>query len=218
MTEVELCNIVKASNLFPEFTLHEEVGMDINGNSCDLVYENGDQVFCIEAKLHFNFEVLAQACRWRDIATASFIAVPSTTIYNIFHSPKKTILNELDLGLIVVYDDKANFPLREFDPFDTEKKWFCSNLLMRPADLEFWKPLFERVEKNETPAGSKLGKRSTPFTRTVDALKRCAKEHPDYNLKQLLTLVDTHYSNKSSAESCIRRYAKVGIIEKFWRE
>ena len=52
MTEVELCNIVKKSNLFPGFTLHEEVGMDINGNSCDLVYENGDQVFCIEAKLH----------------------------------------------------------------------------------------------------------------------------------------------------------------------
>ena len=45
MTEVELCNIVKESNLFPGFTLHEEVGMDINGNSCDLV-ENEALVGC----------------------------------------------------------------------------------------------------------------------------------------------------------------------------
>ncbi len=80
MTEVELCNIVKESNLFPGFTLHEEVGMDINGNSCDLVYENGDQVFCVEAKLHFNFKVIAQASRWIKKATKSYIAIPSKKV------------------------------------------------------------------------------------------------------------------------------------------
>ena len=48
MTEVELCEIVKKSNLFPNYTLHEEVG--ISGVSCDMVYENGKRVFTIEAK------------------------------------------------------------------------------------------------------------------------------------------------------------------------
>lgn len=218
MTEVELCEIVKKSNLFPGYRLHEEVGMDINGNSCDMVYEDGKNVFCIEAKLHFNFEVLEQACRWREISTASFIAVPGKTFTHCLVSPKRTILNELDLGCIVVYEDeeKASFPLMEFDPFDTEKKWFCGNMLQRPADWDFWKPVFEHIGENKTPAGSKLGKRSTPFTRTLDALKIAAKEHPEYNLPQLLTLVDTHYSNKSSAASAIRNYARAGIIDVFW--
>lgn len=53
MSEVELCTNVKKSNLFPGFTLHEEVGMDMNGNSCDMVYHKDDEVYCIEAKLDF---------------------------------------------------------------------------------------------------------------------------------------------------------------------
>ena len=60
-SEVELCNVIKAANLFPGFTLHEEVGTDMNGNSVGMVYEHGSAVYCIEAKLNFNFEVVAQA-------------------------------------------------------------------------------------------------------------------------------------------------------------
>ena len=75
-TEVELCDKIKIANLFPNYTLHEEVG--ISGVSCDMVYENGKRVFTIEAKTELNYKVFAQASRWRNVATASFVAVPTS--------------------------------------------------------------------------------------------------------------------------------------------
>ena len=81
-SEVEMCDILKKSNLFPGYTLHEEVG--ISGVSCDMVYENGERVFTIEAKTELNYKVFAQASRWRNVATASFIAVPTYTLKDWF--------------------------------------------------------------------------------------------------------------------------------------
>ena len=87
-----------------------------------------------------------------------------------------------------------------------------------PADWEFWKPCIDRLGENLAPAGSKLGKRSTTFSRTIEALKLEAAKHPEYNLEQLLNIVPTHYSTVGSARQAIVMYAKQGIIEKFWHD
>ena len=216
-SEVELCDILKKSNLFPGFTLHEEVG--ISGVSCDMVYENGNEVYTIEAKTELNYKVFAQACRWRTVATASYVAIPSYTMKDWFYSPKKVILEELGLGLIVVDTDGAKFG-GSYNPFEQDD--FCSpansGIYRYPADMDYWKTCFERIGENLAPAGSKLGKRSTTFSRTIDALKLEAEKHPDYTLSQLLYNVPTHYSNMASAEQAIKRYAKAGIISKFWQD
>lgn len=216
MTEVELCEIVKKSNLFPNYRLHEEVG--IAGVSCDMVYENGDRVFTIEAKTELNYKVFAQASRWRNVVSASFVAVPSDSLKDWYYSPKKVILEELGLGLIVVNKECARFAISN-NPFEKDMLTGAENgIYLFPADLDFWKDCFERIGENQAPAGSKLGKRSTTFTRTIDALKLEAQKHPDYTLQQLLLSVPTHYSNITSAEQAIKRYAKEGIIVKFWQD
>ena len=215
-SEVELCEILKKSNLFPNYTLHEEVG--ISGVSCDLVYENGEQVFTIEAKTELNYKVFAQASRWRNVATASYIAVPASVLKDWYYSPKKVILEELGLGLIVVDEQNARFA-RGYDPFEKDVYVGAnSGIYLFPADLDYWNTCFERIGENQAPAGSKIGKRSTTFTRTIDALKLEAQKHPDYTLQQLLLDVPTHYSNITSAEQAIKRYAKHGIIDKFWQD
>lgn len=215
-SEVELCEILKKSNLFPNYTLHEEVG--ISGVSCDLVYENGERVFTIEAKTELNYKVFAQASRWRNVATASYIAVPVSVLKDWYYSPKKVILEELGLGLIVVDEQYARFA-RGYDPFEKDVYVGAnSGVYLFPADLDYWKDCFERIGENQAPAGSKIGKRSTTFTRTIDALKLEAQKHPDYTLQQLLLDVPTHYSTITSAEQAIKRYAKLGIIDKFWQD
>ena len=215
-SEVGLCEILKKSNLFPNYTLHEEVG--ISGVSCDLVYENGERVFTIEAKTELNYKVFAQASRWRNVATASYIAVPVSVLKDWYYSPKKVILEELGLGLIVVDEQYARFA-RGYDPFEKDVYGGAnSGVYLFPADLDYWKDCFERIGENQAPAGSKIGKRSTTFTRTIDALKLEAQKHPDYTLQQLLLDVPTHYSNITSAEQAIKRYAKLGIIDKFWQD
>lgn len=214
-SEVELCSIVKAANLFPGFRLHEEVG--ISGVSCDMVYEDGKRVFTVEAKMEFNFKVLAQACRWRSVATASYIAVPWSTMRDWWHSPKKVLLEELGLGIIAV-GERAQF-MSGYDPFERNEMYSTSPKLYQfPADMEYWKTCFERIGENQAAAGSKLGKRSTTFTRTIDALKLEAQKHPEYTLSQLLIEVPTHYSNITSAKSVLKRYAEHGVIEKFWKD
>ena len=217
MSEVELCDILKKSNLFPGYTLHEEVG--ISGVSCDMVYENGTKVFTIEAKTELNYKVFAQACRWRTVATASYVAVPSTTLKDWYFNPKRVILEELGLGLIVVDTHYAYFA-KSYDPFEQDSICAPTNngVYQFPASMEYWKTCFERIGDNQAPAGSKLGKRSTTFTRTIDALRLEAQKHPNYTLHQLLYNVPTHYSNLDSAEQSIKRYAKQGIIEKFWQD
>lgn len=215
-SEVGLCEILKKSNLFPNYTLHEEVG--ISGVSCDLVYENGERVFTIEAKTELNYKVFAQASRWRNVATASYIAVPVSVLKDWYYSPKKVILEELGLGLIVVDEQYARFA-RGYDPFEKDVYVGAnSGIYLFPADLDYWKTCFERIGENQAPAGSKIGKRSTTFTRTIDALKLEAQKHPDYTLQQLLLDVPTHYSSITSAEQAIKRYAKLGIIDKFWQD
>lgn len=215
-SEVELCEILKKSDLFPNYTLHEEVG--ISGVSCDLVYENGERVFTIEAKTELNYKVFAQASRWRNVATASYIAVPVSVLKDWYYSPKKVILEELGLGLIVVDEQYARFA-RGYDPFEKDVYVGAnSGIYLFPADLDYWKTCFERIGENQAPAGSKIGKRSTTFTRTIDALKLEAQKHPDYTLQQLLLDVPTHYSNITSAEQAIKRYAQHGIIDKFWQD
>ena len=215
-SEVGLCEILKKSDLFPNYTLHEEVG--ISGVSCDLVYENGERVFTIEAKTELNYKVFAQASRWRNVVTASYIAVPVSVLKDWYYSPKKVILEELGLGLIVVDEQYARFA-RGYDPFEKDVYVGAnSGIYLFPADLDYWKTCFERIGENQAPAGSKIGKRSTTFTRTIDALKLEAQKHPDYTLQQLLLDVPTHYSSITSAEQAIKRYAKLGIIDKFWQD
>ena len=156
ISEVELCRILKQSDLFPGFRLHEEVG--IRSVSCDLVYENGTDVYTVEAKMELNYKVLAQACRWRNVVTASYIAVPIKAMGNWCYNPKKVILEELGLGIIAVDDEHARF-MNGYDPL-REGRYGMENYSVYkfPADLDFWKECFERIGENEGVAGSKLCK------------------------------------------------------------
>ena len=122
------------------------------------------------------------------------------------------------MGLIVVDGQYARFA-RGYDPFEKDVYVGAnSGIYLFPADLDYWKTCFELIGANQAPAGSKIGKRSTTFTRTIDALKLEAQKHPDYTLQQLLLDVPTHYSTITSAEQAIKRYAKLGIIDKFWQD
>ena len=217
MTEVELCEIVKKTNMFPGFTLHEEVGMDVNGNSCDMVYHKGDEVYCIEAKLDFNFEVVAQAARWVKKATKSYIAIPYKKVtWKYGKSPKVDVCDALGIGIIIVDSADACFMRPSFNPVQT-RDFVWEQEFPNKADMGFWKGIFDRIGENKVKAGSQHGERSTPFVRTIEALRKSAIEHPDYSLKQLLEITPTHYCHKESAASAIRSLASKGIIDKFWK-
>lgn len=216
MTEIDLCNIVKKSNLFPGYRLHEEVG--ISGVSCDIIYENGTDLYTIEAKKQLNVEVIAQAIRWQRVATASFIAVPVVNGY--WNSAKKVVIETLGIGVIFVFTDSCDVTRADFwnkcNPLDV-KPWENAPFYKFTPDWEYWKNVFDRIDKN-VDAGSRNGDRSTTFSRTVAALKQEAEKHPKYTLDQLLLNVPTHYHSMSSAKNALKRYAKHGIITKFWKD
>lgn len=218
MTEVELCEIVKKANMFHGFALHEEVGMDVNGRSCDMVFHKGNEVYCVEAKLNFNFEVVAQAARWIKKATKSYIAIPYKKGFwgKYGKNPKVDVCDALGIGIIIVDSSGACFLRQSFNPIQIhDHVW--EQEFPNKADMDFWVPIFERIGDNKVKAGSQHGERSTPFTRTIDALRKAAKEHPDYSLKELLKITPTHYCSIDSAASAIQSWASNGIINKFWK-
>ena len=216
-SEVELCNVVKNSNLFPGFTLHEEVGTDMNGNSCDMVYEKDGRVYCIEAKTQFNFDVVAQAIRWRDKATNVYIAIPAS-VKLPYDGPKIKVVNALEIGVIRVSACEAFFYSPGHNPFPEGRPYYQRFMLEpRQADMAFWRDIFASKLENSTPAGSQHGERSTPFTRSLCALKAQAIAHPEMTLKELVASVSHHWAHDDSAIHALNHYAKRGIIEKFWK-
>lgn len=220
-SEVDLCRLVKAAELFPGFTLHEELGIDMFGNSCDMVYEKDDQVYCIEAKMQFNFEVVAQALRWKGKATSVYIAVPSVTLKNFWSNPKIEVAEALGIGIIGVWASPiahADFAHPHYYPIFKDMPPYCSKrtLHIGLADSAFWRDIFASKLESKAPAGSQHGERSTPFTRSLCALKAEAANNPGLPLKELVKRVNHHWANDASAIHSLMQYAKRGIIDKFW--
>lgn len=97
---------------------------------------------------------------------------------------------------------KANEHIKELEA--EVKKWKQDNRYLSA----FIHLLYKGKDANSTAVIAVANK--------MDELE--AEKHPEFNLKQLLAIVPTHYSSVASAEGAIRRYAKHGIIKQFWKE
>lgn len=163
------------------------------------------------------FYTMQKAARWVKKATKSYIAIPYKKVtWKYGKSPKVDVCDALGIGIIIVDSTDACFMRPSFNPVQTHD-FVWEQEFPNKADMEFWKGIFERIGENKAKAGSQHGERSTPFSRTIEALRKAAMEHPDFSLNQLLEITPTHYCHKESAASAIRSWASKGIIEKFWK-
>ena len=184
----------------------EELGM--RSGSCDLVYYDDDRVFAFELKKQLNIKVMSQAVRWLDIATGVYIATSSRLT-----DEARNVLRALGVGYICV---------RPFFDFLTDKTVLRGIKLLDPqllvADMDVWNRELALIDRQELLAGSKDGPRSTTFSRFVARAQQFAVAHPDATLRTIALQVPNHYSSVDSCVGAMKRYAKYGIIQKFWKD
>lgn len=175
----------------------EELGM--RDGSCDMVYYDESRVFAFELKRKLNMKVIAQAVRWLDISTSVYIAT-STWL----KKDARRVLDALGIGYICVLSKERAI------------------LQLKPerlvADMDVWNKELQLVDRQEIPAGTKEGPRSTVFSRFVARAKKFTEEHPDATLRMIAMQVPNHYSSIESCIGAMKRYAHYGIVEKFWKD
>jgi len=199
LAEVDIGTAVKGM-MDPEWSQLnrvEELGM--RDGSCDMVYYDDKRVFAFELKRNLNMKVIAQAVRWLDISTAVYIAT-STWL----KKDARRVLEALGIGYICVLSKERAI------------------LQLKPeclvADMDVWNKELQLVDKQEIPAGTKEGPRSTVFSRFVARAKKFAEEHPDATLRMIAMQVPHHYSSIESCMGAMKRYAHYGIVDKFWKD
>lgn len=207
-SEVELGKEVRKKLESEGYTTYEEVVVR-SSETCDLVCKKDDVVIAVEMKLDFNFKLLAQAVRWYGRANMVYIAVPAEKV-----TPEKVAVTKaLGIGIIEAW--------REISYGTTEvhvRKLLHAESLLLDEYPDKWNSILIDEHAHDAEAGCQNGNRSTPFSRTVDALRKYCADHPEATLNEALLETPTHYSNIKSAYGSLMKYAKVGIIEKFWKD
>lgn len=208
ITETDIGNAVKQMmDAEWESTMKKVEELGMRGGSCDMVYYDDHRVFAFELKKQLNMKVMAQAVRWLDIATGVYIA---TTTW--LKDDARRVLRALGVGYICV------IPFTDFDNTVKLKGIRQLEPQLLVADMDVWNRELELVDKQELLAGSKDGPRSTTFSRFIARAKRFCELHPEANLKMVATHVSNHYSSVDSCVGALKRYAKYGVIEKFWKD
>ena len=206
ISEVDVGRAVKDANLFKNMECAEEVGIGSSG-SCDLVYFNDGEVYAIELKKQVNIKVIAQATRWLDTASRVYVACPCT-----LSNDARQVLRALGIGYIMV---------SEYQGILDDKPQLHARIALTaeplPGDLNFWLPELKHMDK-KLEAGTQAGSRSTSFSRFIARATEYCKENPDATLKDVATQVQNHYSSYYSCMGALRKYAKWGMIEKFWKD
>jgi len=191
--------------LVPYLRQNNEVFQEVAigyGTACDIVFKNNlGKVNCIEMKLHLNLELLCQCARWYKLADFVWIAVPIyeekkvSRLYRLFYT--------FGIGVILVNNNESY-------PCQNIIKYYAKQLNNKPFD---WDKYLICEHANDVKAGSRSGKRSTPFSRTVTRIKKYKKHNPEATLEECLKNVKHHYSNLASAKSSIKKLLENKIIK-----
>jgi hypothetical protein len=194
MTEVELGKILVNYLKTKDCEVWQEVV--IGHASCDLVFKKDGLLNCVELKLALNTEVIAQAIRWKNTCK-TWVAVPKIKKTKAFKTKLK-IIRELGIGLILIDVKKQSIDFISYN---------------RPPKLKInlYKYL-SNEHSDDVLAGSKNGKRSTQFSRTIEKLIKYKEENKDTSLKDCIKSIEHHYKSDGSALGSIKKYIKLKMF------
>lgn len=191
------------------WTVYQEVQARAYSGIADIVAKKGNIYWIIECKLSLGFKVMAQADDWKNCANHVSVAVP----YSNRTTFKEKICKLLGIGVIAI--SNHNFCTPEEDRIDGR----CILTLVKAPEQELKSKHLIKVltEKHKTfaKAGNNYGKRITPFSNTLDALKGLVKENPGMMFNDAISKIDHHYATASSARACIKKYIADDVIKDF---
>lgn len=175
--------------------VHHEVQIYSGGRRADIVALQGRLVHIIESKVSLGLDVIEQAIRW--IGEAHYVSVAVGRHRGGFVDQ---VLRSYGIGGYVVS------PFNSIDQFVRPR-------LFRRATCNIRKGCSVETRAGENvPAGSAGGGYFTPFKRTVRSIQDTLRIRGELTTKELITEIQHHYHNDSTAKSCLVNWARAGKI------
>lgn len=173
----------------PELLVHQEV--ETSRGRADLVGRGRGYVVAVECKVNFGLPVIAQAQRWLDVVSESWICVPAPkrAVYGgEIRGIGRGLCANLGIGILEVAGGSVGhvqLPTRR-NP---------------KASAGFWDRYWHPDQAERAEAGTQGG-HSTPWLRTAEALVRYVTEHPGVTLRDALKAIpENHYARLGSGIS-----------------
>lgn len=166
----------------------------------DIVAINEPISWAIEVKTSLSLQLLNQIIKRRQIANFISIAVPNKCEKTIQknHDLMSLMQRQYGLGVItvgsLVYEHtpaqlcRVNTILNIRNDLKPQHKYWCE-------------------------AGTNQGGYFTEFALTKQRLIRYVTNNEGCTLKEAIEQIDTHYSSKTTAKSCISKYIRSGVIK-----
>jgi hypothetical protein len=186
-TEADLCKQVVEALTQAGWEIYQEV--EGARGRCDIVAVRGKIHWAIEAKLSFGFPVLEQAYNWRSVAHYTSIAVPS-----VRGGLSDKICRDYGIGILQV-------------AYNEVRERLTPKLFRQARGFKL-----HEDQKIICEAGGNRGGHWTPFKQTVKMLVAAAKTRPGIEFRELIRLIDHHYSSYSSAKSNLRGFIGSDVI------
>lgn len=177
--------------------IYQEVQVFQYGHVADIVAKQNNLIWIVECKLSLSLAVIEQAVGWKKMA--HFVSI--STLHPHRQMPGRNVAKKL-LGIMGI-------GLIEFQ--GTYGRVFIEPKLNRKAVTHHI--VLTQHHKTWAKAGNADRNYWTPFQETCRKVKEIVEENPGILIKQIIELLDRHhYSNDTTAKSCLLQWAKLGKI------
>ena len=190
--ETEIAAVVVDWLESQDWDVYQEVAFDLVGNTADIVAVKGGKLWVVETKTSLNFQVLAQAERWK--CHFRSVGVPFAKRNDGRQLAYRVCKAYLGIGILLVDPVSCNLT-EELEPelqtgSDPNSQWMIKQLI----------PL----HKTFAIAGSRGGAALTPYKQTMLKVREFIEKNPRCTLNDIIEYVGkAHYSSEKSAKNAI---------------
>lgn len=195
MTEIELCeHIIRYHEGYEVF---KEVYL--NGR-CDIVVRKGPIIVAIEAKLQFSTNLIYQALRHFPYCNYAYVAVVDKGKAD--HYAGQRLCEKLGIGVLTVKVRPSGGTYVEERDFAAYRR-----RIVDPVLFEYQKLSIAGAQHNNM----------SQFKQSIRGLERILDKGP-VSMKDLFGKNLFHWSNSRSAQQCICKYIRQGVLPQFGYE
>lgn len=192
MTEIELCeHIIRYHEGYEVF---KEVHL---AGRCDIVVKKGPLIIAIEAKLQFSTNLIYQALRHFPYCNYAYVAVLDKGKAD--HYAGQQLCEKLGIGVMTVKVRPSGCTYVEERDYAAYRR-----RIVNPVLFEYQKLSIAGAQHNNM----------SQFKQSIRGLERVLAHGP-VSMKDLFGKNWFHWSNSRSAQQCICKYIRQGVLPQF---
>ena len=196
--EASLAAVVVEYLTVDQWDVYQEVQLSLDDIVADIVAVRGPVTMVVEAKTALTWRLLEQAERWRGRANRIAIATPNSGHSTFVHG----CLARSGIGWLAVPE-----PITGQQPM-----WYADPPLHRIRPAWCIRKALRPEHKTWGAAGNAASERYTPFKKTCRAVLEAVLSRPGVTVKEMMGMIEHHYSSDATARSSIAQWARAGKI------